>query len=49
MHDCTKLCLMAVPMMLLFFASEVIARLNDRRKARRRGNDGLSPDELSSI
>ncbi|GAB3039756.1 Sec-independent protein translocase protein TatC [Nocardioides flavus (ex Wang et al. 2016)] len=41
--------LMAVPMVLLFFASEAIARFNDRRRARRNPNAGLSPDELSSI
>ena len=41
--------LMAVPMVLLFFASEAIARLNDRRRARRAPNSGLAPDELSSI
>jgi sec-independent protein translocase protein TatC len=32
--DPFSMCLMAVPMMLLFFASEVIARVNDRRRAR---------------
>ena len=41
--------LMAVPMVLLFFASEAIARFNDRRRARNAPNAGLSPDELSSI
>ena len=41
--------LMAVPMVLLFFASEAIARVNDRRRARNTPNAGLSPDELSSI
>ena len=41
--------LMAGPMVLLFFVSEAIARINDRRKARRAPNAGLSPDELSSI
>ena len=41
--------LMAVPMVLLFFASEAIARFNDKRRARRAPNAGLSPDELSSI
>jgi sec-independent protein translocase protein TatC len=41
--------LMAVPMVLLFFASEAIARINDRRRARNAPNAGLSPDELSSI
>lgn len=40
---------MAVPMVLLFFLSEVIARLNDRRRARRAPNAGLSPDQLSQI
>lgn len=34
--DPFSMCLMAVPMMVLFFASEVIARLNDRRRARSR-------------
>ena len=34
--DPFSMCLMAVPMMLLFFASEVIARINDRRRARAR-------------
>ena len=41
--------LMAVPMVLLFFLSEAIARVNDRRRARRSPNSGLAPDELSSI
>jgi sec-independent protein translocase protein TatC len=41
--------LMAGPMVLLFFASEAIARFNDRRRARNAPNAGLSPDELSSI
>jgi sec-independent protein translocase protein TatC len=41
--------LMAVPMVLLFFISEAIARVNDRRRARNTPNAGLSPDELSSI
>ncbi len=40
---------MAVPMLILFLISEVIARYNDRRKAARRPNAGLSPDELSTI
>lgn len=40
---------MAVPMVLLFFVSEVIARFNDRRRARKAVNAGLSPDELSAI
>lgn len=41
--------LMAVPMVLLFFVSEAIARFNDRRRARNAPNAGLSPDELSQI
>jgi sec-independent protein translocase protein TatC len=41
--------LMAGPMVVLFFASEAIARFNDRRRARRAPNSGLSPDELSAI
>ena len=41
--------LMAVPMVLLFFASEAIARINDRRRAGRSVNRGLGPDELSPL
>ena len=40
---------MAVPMIVLFFISEVIARFNDRRRARKSPNAGLSPDEASVI
>jgi sec-independent protein translocase protein TatC len=40
---------MAVPMLVLFLVSEVIARLNDRRRARRTLNAGLSPDEASPL
>ena len=40
---------MAVPMVLLFFVSELIARANDRRRAARAPNAGLSPDELSPL
>ena len=40
---------MAVPMVILFLISEVIARAHDRRKARSSANAGLSPDELSPI
>jgi sec-independent protein translocase protein TatC len=40
---------MAVPMVLLFLLSEVIARFNDRRREARRPNAGLSPDEASVI
>ena len=41
--------LMAVPMVVLFFLSEAIARYNDRRRARRAPNAGLGPDDLSPI
>jgi sec-independent protein translocase protein TatC len=41
--------LMAVPMVVLFFVSEAIARFNDRRRARSSPNAGLAPDELSQI
>jgi len=40
---------MAVPMVLLFFLSEGIARYNDRRRARRRPWGELSPDEVSPL
>ncbi len=40
---------MAVPMLLLFAISEVIARLNDRRRDKRNLNAGLSPDEASTL
>ncbi|MBM0123393.1 twin-arginine translocase subunit TatC [Pimelobacter simplex] len=40
---------MAVPMIVLFLVSEVIARLNDRRRERRAINAGLSPDEASPL
>ncbi|WP_183092621.1 twin-arginine translocase subunit TatC [Nocardioides stalactiti] len=40
---------MAVPMVILFLVAEVIARLNDRRRARRGINAGLSPDEASAL
>ncbi len=40
---------MAVPMVLLFLVSEVIARINDRRRAKRSLNAGLSPDEASPL
>ena len=47
--DPFSMTLMAVPMVLLFFVSEAIARFNDRRRARNAPNAGLSPDELSAI
>jgi sec-independent protein translocase protein TatC len=40
---------MAVPLVVLFLVSEVIARLNDRRRAGRGINAGLSPDEASPL
>ncbi|WP_301951292.1 hypothetical protein [Pimelobacter simplex] len=40
---------MAVPMVVLFFVSEVIARLNDRRRDKNKINAGLSPDEASPL
>ncbi len=40
---------MAAPMVVLFLVSEVIARLNDRRRAGRAINAGLSPDEASPL
>ena len=47
--DPFSMTLMAVPMVLLFGVSEVIARFNDRRRARNAPNAGLGPDELSTI
>ena len=41
--------IMAVPMVLLFLLSELIARTNDRRRANRKAGAGLSPDELSPL
>ena len=41
--------LMAVPMVVLYLISEVIARVNDRRRAERRPYAGLSPDEASPL
>jgi sec-independent protein translocase protein TatC len=40
---------MAVPMLVLFAISEIIARLNDRRRDKRNLNAGLSPDEASPL
>lgn len=40
---------MAVPMVLLFFFSEAIARFNDRRKARRLKKAQISPDVASQL
>jgi sec-independent protein translocase protein TatC len=40
---------MAVPMVLLFFVSEIIARWNDRRRARHNKFANLSPDEVSPL
>lgn len=41
--------MMALPMVVLFGVSEVIARFNDRRRARNAPNAGLAPDELSPL
>lgn len=40
---------MAVPMVLLYFVSEGIARVNDRRRRERSPFAGLSPDEASPL
>jgi sec-independent protein translocase protein TatC len=40
---------MAIPMVVLFFVSEAIARFNDRRREGRSINAGLSPDEPSPL
>lgn len=40
---------MAVPMLVLFGISEVIARFNDRRRARNDPYAGLLPDEVSPL
>jgi len=40
---------MAVPMIVLFFVSEVICRFNDRRRKARGVNAGLEPDQMSEI
>jgi sec-independent protein translocase protein TatC len=41
--------IMAVPMVILYGISEVIARIHDRRKTERGVNAGLSPDEASPL
>jgi sec-independent protein translocase protein TatC len=41
--------IMAVPMVVLYGISEVMARVHDRRKAERAVNAGLSPDEASPL
>ena len=41
--------IMAVPMVILYGISEVLARIHDRRKAERSPNAGLSPDEASPL
>ena len=40
---------MAVPMVLLTFIAEVIARANDKRRERNKPFAGLSPDEISPL
>jgi sec-independent protein translocase protein TatC len=41
--------LMAAPMVLLFFVSEVIARANDRRRRRKRRYADLDPDQAAPL
>lgn len=40
---------MAIPMVILFLISEVIARINDNRRGKKAINAGLSPDEASPL
>ena len=40
---------MAVPMVVLYLVSEIIARMNDNRRARRNPYADLSPDEASPL
>lgn len=40
---------MAIPMVILFLISEVIARINDNHRDKKAINAGLSPDEASQI
>ena len=40
---------MAVPMVVLFVISEIIARLNDRRRAPQHQSPDLDPDEASPL
>lgn len=47
--DPFTMCFMAFPMWFLFEISVVIARINDRRRDRRRPNAGLSVDEPSTL
>jgi sec-independent protein translocase protein TatC len=47
--DPFSMLMLAVPMMLLFFVSEAIARLVDRRRAKQSEFAGLSDDEASPL
>jgi len=47
--DPISMLFLAIPMLLLFFLSEVIARLVDRRRARSSGTDTWSDDEVSPL
>jgi sec-independent protein translocase protein TatC len=50
--DPFSMIMLAIPMTLLFLVSEVIARLVDRRRARKRGEEGLDElddDETSTL
>lgn len=41
--------IMAVPMVILYYISELMARAHDKRVADRRTQGGLSPDEMSPL
>ncbi|MFT4081579.1 MAG: twin-arginine translocase subunit TatC [Nocardioides sp.] len=41
--------LMAVPMVILFFISEIIARITDNRRAARRAKNAIDPDKPSVL
>jgi sec-independent protein translocase protein TatC len=43
------MCMMALPMCVLYGISEVIARLHDRRKAKDKPYAGLDPDQPSPL
>jgi len=47
--DPISMLFLAIPMLLLFLLSEVIARLVDRRRARTSGTDAWSDDEVSPL
>jgi sec-independent protein translocase protein TatC len=47
--DPFTMCMMGIPMCILYGISEVIARVHDRRKADRSINAGLDPDQPSPL